>query len=1120
MPEDQVHALHTPTLMIGLGGLGCTIVQSVYSALPDRHQEYTRAHVMDTDIAELSDSRYDELHRLGWHTQTSPNETVQDCIKRQHIGASVAQWFPPIGLGSLGHKLMPKGAAMVRAVSRLALLDTINSNRVDALNRNIDSLLARQADDRAGPVRLLLVNSVAGGTGSGSFLQVALYVREYLRQIHGRTSVSVRGFLVMPEIFIRNGDYAAQDLQANVKANGYAALKEIDALVRLRAGLWDDPARGNVKPLFPLSLEYVPGSKVAVNVQAGAPPFDVVTLFDYTGSDGSNLTNKFNYIAQVEDAIRFHLFSPLAGRAGIEAQEDNLANTHMASGDRSRYAGCGTANLEYPFTDLVDYAALRWATDGISAAWMELDNLVGDEIRRVEQARREGNYLEMPDPHTRYCELLRDKAEGPKPTPFYRQVYRDTKILDEKGAGVEDKHAEWLGQVESKLKTLVEAARQENERELSVLSVEALKDPENVISQVEQSEEGLRRFATAVDKRVQPIGLALAKQIFWKPFDDDVAFVSDDETQINTWVLGRSAPMHPIAMRYFLGMARKQLDERLAVVRHELLKVSRRVDGYAASWDDLGTEEIESASDVARARSGWFVRVRGGLKDFAEEYRSRSEAQARDIGRRAHLSVLKDALESLHDYVEDFADEWRKWFLRLEAVRRNARNDVSLLEDKHDQSGDPTRVYVHASAAVKQTMWERERAVLGAKEFPPQISREMYLALYRQKGRQYRLSLPPPTGSAWVEELFRGSVLAWCRKELRASPAFDMDVSTAIKSELLLMQQSGTCAADDTDETAFTRYLNQLRVLATPWIQASGKGQRFEFLCIHPTSEQAWPQEMLNRFAATRRVDEGFSRYKISRVTLLNGLCATDLLSMTGQHATYRTAYDDRLAAARALPPKGITPHLDFRWDSPAFLPELDDRDQERALRDLYRAVILNLAEVDSGQTPAVFPYEVDLRSLWHWSPHRGQQTPLAGVDGRSVASTTSGLLEALAVNYGLVLTIARNAAERETRDRAHPETAPLFGVLGQLVDRLSKVPAEAPTAEAGAAQQAALLLALFDEVYAVYRRALGAPNAARVAAEGVLSGVWQWSTVLKENPDGEFAANVRRAIDHALRVA
>jgi len=39
--------------------------------------------------------------------------------------------------------------------------------------------------------------------------------------------------------------------------------------------------------------------------------------------------------------------------------------------------------------------------------------------------------------------------------------------------------------------------------------------------------------------------------------------------------------MHPIAIRYFLGEARKQLDERLGQIRHKLLAVSRRVDGYA-----------------------------------------------------------------------------------------------------------------------------------------------------------------------------------------------------------------------------------------------------------------------------------------------------------------------------------------------------------------------------------------------------------------------------------------------------------------------------------------------------------------------------------------------------------
>ena len=384
MPDDNTYSMTTPTLMIGLGGLGCTIVQSVYAGLIGSQRTYTRAHVMDTDVAELKDPRYEELYNSGWLTQLSPALTVQECVQRLGVKDTATQWFPPMGFGSLGHKQMAKGAAQVRAVSRLALLDTINSDRIDALNRNLDGLLEKRPSDFKVAVRVLIVNSIAGGTGSGSFLQIALYVREYLRVHHGRSNVSVRGFIVMPEVFIRNGDYPAADLQANVKANGYAALKEIDAIVRLRAGLLLDPGRSHLAPLYPVALEYVPGRKTADEVTAGAPPFDVVTLFDFTGSDGSNLANKFNYIAQVEDAMRFHLFSPLEGRGGIDSQEDNLANTHLASGDRSRYAGCGTSNLEYPFDDLVDYAALRWATDGISAAWMELDELVNEEVWRVE----------------------------------------------------------------------------------------------------------------------------------------------------------------------------------------------------------------------------------------------------------------------------------------------------------------------------------------------------------------------------------------------------------------------------------------------------------------------------------------------------------------------------------------------------------------------------------------------------------------------------------------------------------------------------------------------------------------------------------------------------------------
>jgi len=125
-----------------------------------------------------------------------------------------------------------------------------------------------------------------------------------------------------------------------------------------------------------------------------------------------------------------------------------------------------------------------------------------------------------------------------------------------------------------------------------------------------------------------------------------------------------------------------------------------------------------------------------------------------------------------------------------------------------------------------------------------------------------------------------------------------------------------------------------------------------------------------------------------------------------------------------------------------------------------------------------------------------------------------------LAVNYGLVTEIVRSAAEREVRDRSQPDKAPLIGALGHIVDLLAKVSSEATTAHAGDAQQAALLLAVFDEIHGIYLRATGGPNQARVAAEGVMAGVWSWSATLKEDPDGSYAAKVRRAVDHALKAA
>lgn len=1105
----------TPTLIVGLGGLGSSIAQSVFAGLSDEHREYVGVHVMDTDVQELADSRYQALANQKWLTQTSGKGTLRDCVER--LGQQtdqVLQWFPSATYALNGYKLLNKGAAQVRAISRLALVDTFHSGRIDALQAALNRLTRLRADTLEPAARVILVNSLAGGTGSGAFIQVALYIRAYLESQGAGGNVSVRAFVAMPEIFIRNGDYGGQDLQLNVKANGYAALKELDGCMRVRSGYFDEPSRKDMAPLYSLNLEYKPGNQQAVAVGAGPLPFDVVTLFEFTGADGSNLGSKAAYIAQMQDAIRFHLFSPLEGRGGIESQTDNLANTHVRTGDRSRYAGSGSASVEYPVEDMVAYVAKRWATDGISLAWLELDRLISDEIRHIEDEKKNGNFLELPDAHDRLGQMLRDQAESIRPTPFYRQVYDDAHELDDKGQRIEAKHQVWLDQVEQRLKETVNGALAEKRPLLQMADESVLVDPANTASTVRACEDGLLQFRQEVRQRVQPIGRSTAKNLLWKPYTDGVAVNKNDPTQLNTWLLASPRPLHPLAIRYVLVESRAVLRQRIGELREQVRKAEKQVENYTRSWDDPGTDIVETAADMAvRAAGKPLARLRRITHDFAVDYVARSESQLRAIEKLAHASVQLECYEVLYGTLEDMADQWRSWFLELETLVERLRRETQALAVQHERSPDRTRRYVLASEVLKSEKWTELMPELAGELMPPEVSQEMYLAAYRAKGRQYCDGLPPSMGGTTMASVFSGSVLIWCSKKLRHHPALDLNVGEAIIQEQALEQRLGLRALDDKPIDALVRYLRELESLATPWVQAGDKGQPFAFTCVHPDVLKVWSDRELATALPSPFSHRGFSPYCITRMSLLYALCADQLLTMKDPNALYRAAYEQRIAAARRLPAESSTPHLDFRWDSPAFLPEFDDAVQTQAMHDLHHAVLLNLALAQQqGGRPKVFAQTYDLADLWHWSPVPGHQVPAPGPMGRSVPATTYGLVDVFAMHYGWVQPLLAQERERQVRERVRPEQAPLIAQLDTLLRSLSDVPQQAPTNEQGLDRQKRLLGALFKEVLNIQSLAFGTPVAALNRAHEVLKVALD--RLDPTGIDADYSQRVRRTLD------
>lgn len=229
-----------PTLMIGLGGTGKEVLLRLRRKLVERYGAVTRLPFLqfihiDTDKTATAHEQYDLrasddplYEQVRFQTSERVNLTITGGTAKyvDHINQfpQIKRWFPTSGkiahLGDLG-----EGAGQIRIASRLGLFDATNFRNIgSSLKRCKDVLSAssvlQQAselgfDFNAGSTRVFIVASLAGGTGSGTFLDAAFLVRQYF------PAAERIGIFLLP------GFYSAYAGGERVRANGYAALMEL-----------------------------------------------------------------------------------------------------------------------------------------------------------------------------------------------------------------------------------------------------------------------------------------------------------------------------------------------------------------------------------------------------------------------------------------------------------------------------------------------------------------------------------------------------------------------------------------------------------------------------------------------------------------------------------------------------------------------------------------------------------------------------------------------------------------------------------------------------------------------------------------------------------------------------
>ena len=376
-------------LILGVGGTGSRAVDLLQKKIKraQRTEEVNIVSVVfDTNAADeknISDASVVSL---------SENATVG--MVRRRLGAACDDWFPA------DHKYdennLAIGAGQWRKQSYLAFLNAMN----DSIRRNdLDNALQKLVDQTQATfsIDIYTVASLAGGTGSGSFIPLTLYVKKRLRQIFPNATVRARAMLACPDIYEskQNGD--RMNIMS-IYANAYAILRELNAINQVTygnnkseydSGKSEQARRGRTPVSFRLGNESSPvgvlfDSKDKKYHTNSSAPFERVCLMEKIVNVSS--------VAAHDEAMANILYSLICTRAGGELDgiwSNEEKKRAGETGHNCMYAGIGSSEIQYPIDTLLEYFSWRKTRDDVEGEWLTLHNATEEQIAEKRKLAKE-----------------------------------------------------------------------------------------------------------------------------------------------------------------------------------------------------------------------------------------------------------------------------------------------------------------------------------------------------------------------------------------------------------------------------------------------------------------------------------------------------------------------------------------------------------------------------------------------------------------------------------------------------------------------------------------------------------------------------------------------------------
>ena len=283
-----------PLLVIGLGGTGTDALLNIMSKfkqrfeLPEVDGEVldtplrTAYFAIDTDDNHLRTAQKDGMRFKPSNRFVLTTTDLENKVNnRGRLNACVQEWWDDRISGFTAGN----GAGGIRQVGRLLLFECADA-LVNQLKNVIQGLVAVNGVEVGRPLDIVVTAGISGGTGSGTFLDLAYLIRYLMRTHFAGVDFNIIAYLLMPSVNIANRDQLSDSNKRLLQTTGYSALKELDFWMNYE------------KHKLPFTQKY----SDSITYTWQTPPFNDVVLLGDTREDGTIITgaykNTMNILAE------------------------------------------------------------------------------------------------------------------------------------------------------------------------------------------------------------------------------------------------------------------------------------------------------------------------------------------------------------------------------------------------------------------------------------------------------------------------------------------------------------------------------------------------------------------------------------------------------------------------------------------------------------------------------------------------------------------------------------------------------------------------------------------------------------------------------------------------------